>query len=65
MGVPSVRLEPDEIHNMLPGVRTDDISFGLYCPDDGEIDAHQIMGAMNAAPATLELRSLLRACSRV
>lgn len=43
MGVPSEKLTPDEVGELAPGVRTEDLVFGVHCPDDGEIDAVEIM----------------------
>jgi len=45
MGVPSSLLTPEEMRTLAPGLYVDDLEFGLYCPDDAEISADQIMNA--------------------
>jgi sarcosine oxidase subunit beta len=45
LGVPSEKLTPQEIARMCPGIFVDDLAFGIYCPDDGQIDPFQIMNA--------------------
>lgn len=43
LGVPSRILDQNAILKMSPGVNISDIEFGVYCGDDGEVDAYQIM----------------------
>jgi sarcosine oxidase, subunit beta len=45
LGAPSVRLSPDEVSVVAPGVVTSDLAFGVLGADDGEISASQIMAA--------------------
>ncbi|HWH31876.1 MAG TPA: FAD-dependent oxidoreductase [Egibacteraceae bacterium] len=45
MGVPSEVVDPSALSKMSPALRVEDLAFGLYCPDDGEIDVAQIVGA--------------------
>jgi len=53
MGVPSERLSPDEIRKLAPGVFTEDLVFGIFGPDDGEILPAQILAAYERAGRTL------------
>jgi sarcosine oxidase, subunit beta len=45
LGVPSEKLTPQDIARLCPGVYTADLAFGIYCPDDGQINPFQIMNA--------------------
>jgi sarcosine oxidase subunit beta len=45
MGVPSQRLTPDDVNRLCPGLRTDDLAFGILGADDGEIRPDQILAA--------------------
>lgn len=45
MGVPSERLSPEEIRELAPGLYTEDLAFGVFGPDDGEIRPEQIIAA--------------------
>ena len=43
LGVPSKMLSTLEIKQLCPGIITSDLEFGLFCPDDGEVEASQIL----------------------
>lgn len=43
MGVKTEILSASQINELVPVVNTDDISFGVFGPDDGTIDARAIM----------------------
>jgi len=43
LGVPSQELSRSQIAAMCPQVNLDQIEFGVFCGDDGEVDAEQIM----------------------
>jgi glycine/D-amino acid oxidase-like deaminating enzyme len=45
MGAPSERLTPNEVGQLAPGLYTDDLAFGIFGPDDGEILPEQILAA--------------------
>ncbi len=45
MGVPSQRLAPNEVQQLAPGLYTEDLSFGIFGPDDGVISPEQIIAA--------------------
>src|SRR5258708_4428897 len=49
MGVPSELVSQDDMLDLAPGLVVDDLAFGVHCPDDGEIDAWQIMRVYEAA----------------
>ncbi|HLI52290.1 MAG TPA: FAD-binding oxidoreductase [Thermomicrobiaceae bacterium] len=40
LGVPVQWLEPDEIHQLQPAIRLDDVIGGTYCPRDGWADTY-------------------------
>lgn len=45
MGLPSKKITPEEISQVAPGVRINDIEFGIIGLDDGEIQPEQIISA--------------------
>jgi sarcosine oxidase subunit beta len=50
LGVPSRLVDPDEIARMVPGMRTDDLVAGTFCPDDGSAEpAAAVQGFAAAA----------------
>ena len=53
MGAPSEVLTPSETKEICPGLRVDDLAFGLLGPDDGEIRADQILSAYARAASSL------------
>ncbi len=42
-GVPSRYLSPDEIAALVPGIYTDDLRGGAFCPTDGYLDPHSLV----------------------
>lgn len=56
MGVPSQRLTRDEIQKLAPGLYTEDLSFGIFGPDDGEIRPEQILEAYERRGRELGVR---------
>lgn len=45
LGVPTEILSPQEIAQLVPAVRVDDLEFGSICWRDGVIDPHSVMQA--------------------
>jgi sarcosine oxidase subunit beta len=45
LGVESYLVGREEISRLTPGLNLEDIEIGLYCPNEGNIDAHSIMMA--------------------
>lgn len=56
LGVPSEKLSPQDISKLCPGVYTHDLAFGIYCPDDGQINPFQIMNAYRRKGEQLSVR---------
>ena len=56
MGVPSERLSPDEVRLLAPGVYTEDLAFGVFGPDDGEIRPEQLLAAYERRARELGVR---------
>jgi sarcosine oxidase, subunit beta len=49
LGVKEVReLSPDDIRNVLPQIRSDDIIGGSFCPTDGFVDPESVMNGFMA-----------------
>lgn len=73
LGVRSRLIQPDEMANLLPPLRTDDLVGGTFCPDDGSADPHGLLQGFvgRARERGLEVRlgepvvALLRAGDRV
>jgi sarcosine oxidase subunit beta len=59
MGVASEILSPREIKRISPGVVVDDLSFGILGPDDGEIDAVQLLDAYEKASVDRGVKMLV------
>jgi sarcosine oxidase subunit beta len=53
MGVTSERLTPDEMRKLAPGLYTEDLAFGIFGPEDGEILPAQILSAYERAGRAL------------
>ncbi|WP_343211469.1 FAD-dependent oxidoreductase (plasmid) [Aliisedimentitalea scapharcae] len=43
LGVPSRMISNSKIRTMCPAVSTEGLEFGVYCEDDGEVSAQQIL----------------------
>ena len=43
LGVPAVRLEPEEIPALFPELAVDDVRFATFCPADGHADPNSIL----------------------
>ncbi|HEY1914859.1 MAG TPA: FAD-dependent oxidoreductase [Streptosporangiaceae bacterium] len=46
LGVPSRRVSASDVTALAPGVSTDDVLAGYYCPTDGRIDPKVLMAAL-------------------
>ncbi|MEK4027100.1 FAD-dependent oxidoreductase [Pseudobacillus sp. FSL P4-0506] len=45
LGVPSQFLSPAELHSIIPELEVSDLAGGLYCSEDGYLDAYSVMQA--------------------
>ncbi|KIL78091.1 NAD(P)/FAD-dependent oxidoreductase [Bacillus badius] len=45
LGVPSQFLSPDELQAVIPELQLEDLAGGLYCAEDGYLDAYSVMQA--------------------
>lgn len=45
LGIPTVTVDPDEIAELQPAARTDDLVGGTYCPTDGSGSPHDVVQA--------------------
>jgi sarcosine oxidase subunit beta len=48
-GVPSRYVDTAEIASLVPGIRTDDLRGGSFCPTDGHLDPHALVSGFAAA----------------
>ena len=72
LGARVERLTPDQLRDLVPGIRLDDIRFGVFGPDDGYGEPREVLAGFRAAAAaagaeylTAEVVSLTRQSGRV
>jgi len=53
LGVPVEERAVDEIAQMVPGIRTDDLAGGTFCPTDGYLDPASVLAAFRRAATAL------------